>query len=193
MSKFSAKQHKTHGESLWKFLALVGVLVAYFAYTSWKFDAATGAWLALLNWSFFVLCTPVADGGFLIDFPVRLLFGTRMVITELIVWILAILINVVALLIAPEVYDNSVLTSLLYVIISTPWPYWSIIAISALGTGLSIWFADEMMDVTTHAEREKHHKHGFKYRTIIILAVGILTVIAYYHLLSQLGVEVPES
>lgn len=84
IAKFSPK-HQTHSESLWRFLGLITLFIAYFVYMSWKFDAATGAWLVLLSWSFFVLCTPVADGGFIIAFPIRLLFGTRMLITQLIV------------------------------------------------------------------------------------------------------------
>lgn len=191
MQKFAAREHKTHGDSLWKFLALVALLGAYFIYMSWKFDAVTGAWLALLSWSFFVLCTPVADGGFLIDFPLRLLFGTRMIITEAIVWSLALGINIFALMVVPQVYDDAMLTRLLKTILTTPWPYWSIIVISAIGTFLSIWFADEMMDVTSHSKREKHHAHGFKYKIILVLGLGVLTVLAYYQVLSDLGVEVP--
>ena len=49
-----------------------------------------------------------------------------------------------------------------------------------------------MMDVTSHANREKHHRHGFKHRTLVVLGLGVLTVIAYYHLLSHLGVSVPD-
>ena len=191
MTHLSPKQHQTHRESLWRFLALIGLLVTYFTYMSWKFDVATGAWLALLSWSFFVLCTPVADGGFIIAFPVRLLFGTRMLITQMIVWLLAVAINVTALNFAPASYEDSALTKLLFTILTTPWPYWSILAISAAGTALSIWFGDEMMDVTTHAERKMHHKHGFKHSTLLIVGLGVLTVLAYYQLLSDLGVVIP--
>ena len=191
IEKFSPK-HQTHLESLLRFLGLTVILIAYYIYMSWKFDAATGAWLALLSWSFFVLCTPVADGGFIIAFPVRLLFGTRMLITQLIVWLLAIAINVAALNFAPENYTDTVLTGLLYKILTVPWPYWSILIISAAGTALSIWFGDEMMDVTTHAQRSRHHQHGLKYRVILIVGLGILTVLAYYHLLSDLGITLPE-
>ena len=191
MTQFSPKQHQTHRESLWRFLDLIGLLVTYFAYMSWKFDAATGAWLALLSWSFFVLCTPVADGGFIIAFPVRLLFGTRMFITQMIVWVVAIAINIAALNFSPANYENTALTRLLLTILTTPWPYWSILAISAVGTALSIWFGDEMMDVTTHADRKMHHKHGFKHSTLLIVGLGVLTVLAYYQLLSDLGVTVP--
>ena len=191
MKRFSPKQHQTHTENLWRFLALIVLLVAYFGYMSWKFDAATGAWLALLSWSFFVLCTPVADGGFIVAFPVRLLFGTRMLFTQIVVTFVAIAINIAALSIAPSSYDDTALTRLLHTILTTPWPYWSILAISAAGTGLSIWFGDEMLDVTTHAERNIHHRHGIKYRVLLIVGLTLLTTLAYYKLISDLGVKVP--
>ncbi len=191
-TKFDHKAHQTHRESLLRFAALILILVAYFGYMSWKYDAATGAWLAVLSWSFFVLCTPIADGGFLVAFPVRLLFKVRMVVTQAVVFVLAVAINIVAVGVAPDSYQDAPITRLLYSILTTPWPYWSILLISALGTALSIWFGDEMMDVTSHANREKHHRHGFKHRTLVVLGLGVLTVIAYYHLLSHLGVSVPD-
>lgn len=192
MVQFSHKEHQTHKESLWRFLALLGVLLAYFIYMSWKFDASTGAWLALLSWSFFVLCTPVADGGFIVAFPVRLLFGTKMLNTQIVVWLVAIGINIAALNFSPESYAATALTRLLKTVLTTPWPYWSILAISAAGTGLSIWFGDEMMNVTSHKEREKHHRHGFKHKTIIIIGFAVLTILAYYQILSDLGLKIPE-
>ena len=190
--KFWPKQHQTHRESLWRFLLLLGLFILYFVWMSVKFDAATGAWLALLSWSFFVLCTPVADGGFIIAFPVRLLLGLRMVITQACVWIIAIVINLAAFHFAPETYQQSALTRLLEAILTTPWPYWSILALSALGTALSIWFGDEMMDVGHHKDRAKHHKHGFIYRIILVGGLGLLTVLAYYQLISGLGLELPK-
>lgn len=188
---FSRKNHSTHKESLLRFVALAGVLLIYFAYVSWKFDAATGAWIAALSWSFFVLCTPVADGGFIIAFPMCLLFETRMLMTQIAVWFFAIFLNLAALFFSPESYQDTALTRLLHTILTTVWPYWSILALSAAGTALSIWFGDEMMDVTTHAERKKYHKHGFRYKSLLMIGLGTLTIFAYYHLLSDLGVTAP--
>ena len=51
---------------------------------------------------------------------------------------------------------------------------------------------DEMMDVASHKEREVSHRHGIKYRTLIILGLGIVTVAAYYYLLGSLNVALPE-
>jgi len=190
-SRFHHKHH-THKETLLKFVALVIMLLAYFAYMSWKFDASTGFGLALLSWSFFVLCTPVADGGFIIAFPIRLLFKVKMAITQGAVWLIAIGINLYMLNFSPQTYELAFITGLLYQILTVIYPYWGILIISAIGTFLSIYFGDEMMDVTTHKEREKHHQHGFKYRIVIVLGLGILTVIAYYYLLSSLNISIPE-
>jgi len=185
-------KYETHKETLLKFFALVLIFVAYFLYMSWKYDASTGFGVAILTWSFFVLCTPVADGGFILAFPVRLLFKVKMSITQAILWFVAIGINVLALATTPETYEFSFLTKLLKHILSEPWPYWSILIISALGTFLSIFFGDEMMDVTTHKDRSLNQRHGIKYQTILVLGLGVLSVVAYYYLLNSLGVSIPD-
>lgn len=185
-------QHETHKETLLKFLALAMILLAYFGYMSWKYDASTGFSLAVLSWSFFVLCTPIADGGFILAFPIRLLFGVKMAITQFIIWFVAVGINIAMLMVSAQTYQLTFLTRLLEHILTQPYPYWSILAISALGTFLSIYFGDEMMDVTAHNVRVKHHRHGFKYRIILVLGLGLLTVSAYYQLLNSLDISLPK-
>ena len=184
-------KHETHREGLYKFLLLLTLLVGYFLYLSWQYDLATGGIVSVLTWSFFVLCTPVADAGFLIDFPVRLITGLRMFVTELIVWGFAILVNVFAINFIPEAYGNSFLTSLFFKILTTPWPYWSIVFLCVIGTFLSIRFGDEMMDVMSHKNRDYHHKHGFKHKLVATAALVLVIVWAYYHLIESLGVEIP--
>jgi len=184
--------NETHKETLLKFLTLLAILVAYFLYMSWKYDASTGFAVTLLTWSFFVLCTPVADGGFILAFPIRLLFGIKMSITQTILWFVAIGINLFMLFYSPASYDLSFLTNLLKKIITEPYPYWSILILSALGTFLSIIFGDEMMNVAQHKEREQHHKHGSRYRTILTLGFTLLIIVSYYHLLSSLQVTLVE-
>jgi hypothetical protein len=190
-TKFHAK-HETHRETLLKFIALSLILVAYFIYMSWKYDASTGFAVALLTWSFFVLCTPIADGGFILAFPIRLLFGIRMSITQIVLWFVAIGLNIFMLISASNAYDLTFLTRLLKHILTTPYPYWGILILSAAGTLLSIYFGDEMMDVTTHKDRLLHHRHGLKYRTILVLGLSILTVFAYYDLLHSLNIVLPK-
>jgi len=159
---------------------------------SWKYDASTGFTVALLSWSFFVLCTPVADGGFILAFPIRLLFGIRMSITQVVLWFVAIGLNIFILISASNAYDLTFLTKLLKHILTEPYPYWGILILSAAGTLLSIYFGDEMMDVTSHKDRVKHHRHGLKYRTVLVSGLGVLTVVSYYYLLDSLNIVLPK-
>lgn len=188
-AKFS-HHHPTHFETIFKFIALLAIVLGYFAYMAYQYDAATGFGLAVLSWSFFVLCTPVADGGFILAFPIRLLFKVKMAATQAVVWFLAVAINLYMLSEHKDTYELSLITQVLQRILVEPWPYWSILLVSALGTFLSIYFGDEMMDVTQHHHRTKHHTNGFKYRIIVVAGLGLLTVAAYYELLSSLNIDI---
>lgn len=172
-----------------KFFLLCLVLLGYVGYLTWLYDFRTGSVAALLTWSFFVLCTPVADAGFLLDFPLRLLFGIRMVLSELVVWGIAIGINVLALLAFPNDYQTTMLTRLMYAIMTTPWPYWSVVVISGAGTFLSIRFGDELMDVLHHHERHHYHKHGFKHELLVLAFAFAISLVAYYEVIVKLGIE----
>ncbi|HEC60000.1 MAG TPA: hypothetical protein ENI24_10580 [Methylophaga sp.] len=189
--KFHVK-HETHKETLLKFVALALVFISYFLYMSWKYDASTGFAVAVLTWSFFVLCTPIADGGFILAFPIRLLFGIKMSITQVVLWFVAIGFNMYMLATDPKAYDLAFLTQLLKHILTEPYPYWSILILSAAGTLLSIYFGDEMMDVASHKQRQSHHRHGLKYRTIVIAGLCILTIVTYYYLLNSLNIALPK-
>lgn len=171
-----------------KFLLLTLLLLSYFAYLSYEFDLLTGGITALITWSFFVLCTPVADAGFLLDFPLRLLFGIRMVISEIAVWAIAILINVIALIFFQEYYQTTLLTRLMVAIISTPYPYWAVIILSGVGTFLSIRFGDELMDVIHHKDRDFYHSHHFKHE-MLLLVFFLVVIFGYYELISSLGIN----
>lgn len=190
LSFLHLQKHETHRETLYKFLSLLGVLVFYFAYLSYEFDLSTGLYLTAITWSFFVLCTPVADAGFLLDFPIRILLGIRMVISEVVVWVIAILINIIGLSFYANSYEQTFLTRLFKEILLNPNPYWSIILLSGLGTFLSIYFGDEMLDVRKHKDCEKYHQHRFKYRFVFIVGFFLLIIWSYYYLLEQLGVDV---
>jgi len=184
-------EHHPKREGLYKFLLLLSVLIGYFGYLSWEYDLKTGGIVAGLTWSFFVLCTPIADAGFLLDFPVRLITGMRMFLTEMLVWVIAIGINLVGVFLAPESYEKTFLTSLFHKILTHPWPYWSIILLCAAGTFLSVRFGDEMMDVVAHRDRDVFHRHGFLHKVILMIVLFVLILWAYYHLIEKLGVDLP--
>lgn len=182
------KTYQPKKQVLYKFLLLCGLLVGYFIYLSYKYDLLTGGVAALLTWSFFVLCTPIADAGFLLDFPLRLLFGIRMVFSEMVVWVIAITLNTVLMLNSSEYYETTFLTKLLHQILSNPYPYWAVIILSGSGTFLSVRFGDELIDVIHHRDRDFFHSHQFKYELILIVFF-IFVFFGYYHLIASLGID----
>ena len=185
-----AEKNNSHPKKqmLYKFLLLSVLVLGYFSYLTFRYDVATGAVASALTWSFFVLCTPIADAGFLLDFPLRLLFGIRMLISEIVVWIIAIAINVVSLLYFVEFYQTTKLTMILHSILTIPYPYWSVILLSGAGTFLSIRFADELMDVAHHRDRDFFHRHSLKHEAVMIVFF-VFVLIGYYKLIASLGIE----
>ena len=181
--------HETKREVLTRFLIALFVFLAYFVYVAYRFGIGHGIWITLLTWSFFVLCTPVADAGFLLDFPIRVLTGIRMVVSETIVWLIAIGLNVVTILTHPEMYEKTLLLSVFHRILTTPFPYWLIILLSFIGTFLSIYFGDELLDVVYHHERARYILHRDKYRIVAFLVVFLLTLVMYRYLLDELGIH----
>lgn len=182
--------HHTKKKVLYKFLVLFLILLCYFSYVVWKFGAAEGMFVTLLTWSFFVLCTPVADAGILIDFPTRLLFNVRMVWVEVFVWVFAVSINIFALLFVPGSYNDTLLINLLHYVITHPF-YWFIVLLSALGTFFSIVFADELVDVAEEHHRHVHKKHSSKLKFILMIFLILLVLILYDFLLKSLGISIP--
>lgn len=173
-----------------KFLLLLGILLSYFLFLSWKYDLKTGGIVSVLSWSFFVLCTPIADAGFLLDFPVRVIAGVRMVITEVMVWGIAIVSNSLALHYSVSSYEVTYLTRLLHQILSQPWPYWMVIVLSGVGTFLSIQLGDELMDAFNQRQfRFFLQQAGVKFG--IKLVVFLLTLVVYFELLHRLGLSLP--
>jgi len=180
---------KPRQQVLIKFLALCFILFSYFLYLTYKYDLLTGGIAALITWSFFVLCTPVADAGFLLDFPIRVLFGLRMVFSEVAVWVVAISINIIFLSFFEEFYQTTFLTQLMEVVLTTPFPYWSVILLSGVGTFLFIRFGDELMDVLHHKDRKFYLRHHFK-QEIVLFIFFIFLLFGYYRIISVLGISI---
>jgi hypothetical protein len=174
-------------QAWFKFIILCLVLSSYFLYLIYQYDLLTGGVASLITWSFFVLCTPIADAGFLLDFPIRVLFGIRMILSEIVVWAIAILINIVSLMFFNEIYETTVITQAMKAILVNPIPYWSVILLSGIGTFLSIRFGDELMDVLHHKDRLFYLRHHFKHE-IILFIFFILVLFGYYEIISTLGI-----
>ena len=183
-------QHETKKHSLNKYLILLGIVVLYLAFTINMLGFENGLLTTLVTWAFFVFCTPIADAGFLLDFPIRLVIGLRMIYSEMLVWVLAGIITISTLFFTPQIYSQTIILELFYHIITNPFPFWAIIIVSAIGTFLSIYFGDELIDVSTHKTRIKYHKHINKYQLVVYIFIIILIIVLYDFLLKQLGVTI---
>ena len=180
---------ETHRNVYVRFLAVLAVFIGYFAFVSYQYGAREGWLIAWLSWSFFVLCTPIADAGMLIDFPVRLITGLKMVVSESLVWIVAIILNVYTLSTNPDIYLRTELLKLFHHILVNPWPLWSIIVLSFAGTFLSILIGDELLDVFRHKDRRLHIRHDLKLKLLGMIFVLIFTFALYDYILSLNGIK----
>lgn len=182
-------KHETHRHIFIKFFFVLFFFVGYFAFVSIKYGSSQGFLIAWLTWSFFVLCTPIADAGFLIDFPIRLVLHIRMLISEMFVWVTAISLNTYFFFVKPEVYEKTPILSLFKHIIGNPFPFWFIIMLSASGTFLSVRFGDELLDVKRHKDRNYHRKHKRKSTMIILAFIFTVMLISYDLLLKNLKIK----
>lgn len=184
-------KHETKSHVLFKFSLVLAVFIIYFLFIAKKYGIQQGFFVFALTWSFFVLCTPVADAGFLIDFPLRLITKLKMFVTEVLVWLIAISINIYAFFVQPAIYDKTKLLKLFKHILENPLPFWSIILISMIGTFISIKFGDELLDKVQHKERKIYKKHKLNHQLIIMTFLIIISIVLYDFLLKKLGVNLP--
>lgn len=181
--------HKTKKHVLLKFILIVIILLAYFVFVSFKFGVWEWLGVTVLTWSFFVFCTPIADAGFLLDFPIRLITKMKMLYSEILIWLIAIVLNLLMLNLNSDVYSSTHLLQLFKHILSNPIPFWAIILVSGLWTFLSIYFGDELIDVVKHKHRLKYKKHKSKYFLIIFVFVILFVILLYYYLLKKFGIS----
>lgn len=188
-----AAKDELHRHPLIKFIIVFVLLVGYVTLTSLKFGVRDGLMVSVLTWSFFVLCTPIADAGFLLDLPLRILTGIRMLYSEILVWIIAIALNVLVFFTNVQIYEDTVILSLFHHILAQPWPFWGIIILSGIGTFLSVVFGDEIIDVSLEkkSSRKHHRKHRRKHHFILILFLIVLILILYDYLLNSFGISIP--
>jgi hypothetical protein len=182
-------KHETKQYILIKFLAVLAILFAYFLFISHRYGVKDGFFVTFLTWSLFVLGTPVADAGFLIDFPVRMLFHIKMFYSEVIVWLIALSLNFYAIIFRPEIYETTHILYFFKKILVNPFPYWGIIILSALGTFVSVRFGDELMETISHHERSFYHKHKYNYHFLILIFIFAISFALYGFLLKKLGLE----
>ena len=183
-------KHKTKRKVLIKFILVLSIFLAYLFFVIYKYGIEQGLLVSFLSWSFFVLCTPIADAGFLLDFPFRLITNLKMLYSELTVWFIAISLNIWVYLFHPQIYQKTSLLKIFHQILTQPIPFWIIIFISAIGTFASVVFGDELLDKIAHKDRQIYNKHKNKYFLVITFFLFFFALFLYKRLLASLGIEI---
>ena len=192
-SFFKGIREYTQNHPFVKFLVVLFLFLVYLFFTMINFGISNGLIVTLLTWTFFVFGTPIADAGVLIDFPLRLITGIRMIYSEIMVWTIAFFTNLFTFFLNPSIYDTTLLLKLFKYILSHPYPYWIIILLSALGTFLSIYFGDEILDILSLRKRKRkiYEEHINKYKLIVFLFIIAFIILVYYFLLNHLNLKIP--
>ena len=180
-------QHAT--EDLRKFLLVAAVVFAYGAYNVHSYGLQHGLSVTVLTWAFFVFGTPIADAGFLIAFPVRLITGFKMLYTQLVVWVVAALAVAAYVFSGPDVFSHTPLLELFYKILITPWPLWLILVLSAVGTYVSVRFDDNIYDVAASKNKKDQLAASHK-KLYLMLGLFVFTFALYALLLSLTNIHI---
>lgn len=117
---------------LFKLLVCIPLILLFTTHMITRFEPVDGIHLVILIWTFIILCTPVTKGGVLIDGPMYLVFGKTWAFTEIILWLVALIINLVTIDTRPGLYVNTFITHFLYHILMNPWPFWLVLGACAL-------------------------------------------------------------
>ena len=124
---------------------VVSLAISLFAlYIVLLFGLHRGLHIAALLWSFFVLCVPYGSSGILLS-PFRRATRLRLQYADIVLWAIAVGLNVYTYFFARQIYLKSISTHLLYQIISNPWPYWLIMAICIFGMIYRLFIAPDAM------------------------------------------------
>ena len=124
---------------------VVSLAISLFAlYIVLMFGLHRGLHIAALLWSFFVLCVPYGSSGILLS-PFRRATRLKLQYADIVLWIVAVCLNIYTYSFSRPIYLKSISTHLLYQIIANPWPYWLIIAVCILGMIYRLFIAADIM------------------------------------------------
>jgi hypothetical protein len=111
---------ETKKHSALRFVLLLIILIGYIIYAIHKYGTSNGLLVTALSWSFFIFCTPIADAGFLVAFPTRILLKVRMIYTQIIAYFVATLFVAFAFMRDKSIFSKTILLKLFYAIMITP-------------------------------------------------------------------------
>lgn len=163
------KSQKTRLLLFFLFFGLTGTLLT----SQWGLGA--GLHTTMLVWSFFVLCFPIPQSALVTTNLISLFSGRLLWYSGVIIWLIALSINIFTYFSMPYAYMRTNTTFLLYRIISNPWPYWLIIGASALGGMYNAIFLKS-------AKKALLARHIIAKTTLFAVGITTLLYFSYFEL-----------
>ena len=143
----------------------------FVTYELYRHGFEQGLFLVALSWSAYLLCVPAAHGRLLFGSIGRGVLGAS-IFPEPYLWSLAVTLNVVTMIFAPEMYVMTAPAFILYRIVTTP-AYWPILVLGAAGT----WYRSTIGTAAYLARRDTH--------TLIRHLITLVGLLVFFYLMHQ--------
>jgi hypothetical protein len=155
------------------------IIVLFAAYEIVRHGFLDGIVIVLLSWSAYILCIPAAHGRFLIGAPSRIFFKYP-IFPEAYFWCLAVFLNATVIALKPELYTETIPTTILHRVFITP-SYWPLFAVAAAGT----WYR---IIVGMQNYRAHEALHTLMRHLILLGGLGLLLYMVRYDLVIAINV-----
>jgi hypothetical protein len=165
-----------------RFFILISVLIFLIAPLWLEYGVTTAIQATFLVWSLYILCVPAPHGKILIGVPYQIVTGKKLIYPESFMWSTAVLVNIFTYFKAPWLYLTSLPTHLLYRIVSTPWPYWTIILTCGLGTLYKFLIGHKNFEA-------KKFKHYTTRTLLILIGLFVFLYFSYKELIILINVR----
>ena len=162
-----------------RFLLSVTALSACFFYLLLAYSFFDAFICTLLIWSLYVLGVPGSHGVSLIGFPLAFVYKEQYLV-EPYVWTVMALLNVVILIFAPTYYMMTFPTTLLYLIITHPYPCSIIFITSFIGTFFYYCLGNRPVTAT----------HLLLRQLTILFGYLVFLYFSHKHVVTLLGISV---
>lgn len=165
-----------------KFLTFLSIIF-FFIIVFWaKFGLKVAVVSVFLSWSFFVLCIPFSHGKTMLGVPFKFITGRSLVYPEIMMWVLALILNIVVYTSIPWVYFSTFINHLLLRVVSTPWPYWLALSLCFFATFYKFLIGAENF-------KAKRIRHSLARFSLIILSLITFFYISYNELIILLNIR----
>ncbi len=105
---------------------------AYAFYQIIRHGLELGLFISFLSWTVYILCVPAAHGRLLVGSAFKML-TRQSFFPEPYVWALAVAVNIMTIIFAPQIYTHTLMTYIFYRSVFIP-HYWIIFLLGAIGT-----------------------------------------------------------